>query len=354
METPSFTRTEFLTSNIKSRLINTYVGKEISKSFQKSLDSELVKKSITNEKSEEINTDLSQSFENIRPSSVNSSIRECKLNKNRPSSSIGTKAVSNIPSSYKSSLKILQERLHNFDESLKNVNSDYLLYSFLIIYTGIWGNNLEKLVPSFVQSKIWNSFRDIIARTEFEKKIASLPRMVRSKKVPQEELKKALVWFCMIKIDELETLRELYDFIRETFIYARKFYFFTILLPEYKYNARYENKIILHNTTQESNKSLVRDRTSLSICNNKIEMQKSNNVKRAFTSKNTKTDNSFLRWGTTFSKFWDNKSESFKENLVSKEKIFKEFKEYCNCALDTEISLFILNKISENLNNKNL
>lgn len=350
MDSSTFDRTDFLTSNIKSRLINSYTGKEISKSFKKSLD----KKSFTKENSEDINTDLSSSFENIRPSSVNSSTITYKLTKNRPNSSIGVKLVSNIPSSYQNSLKVLQERLNNFDEGLKNENSDYLLYSFLIIYTGIWGNDLEKSVLSFVQANIWSSFREIISRSEFEKRIASLPRMIRSKKVPQEELKKALTWFCMIRIDELETLKELYDFIRETFIYARKFYFFTILLPEYKYASRNEYKTIIQNISQTSSKPPVRDRTPLNISYDRIELEKTNSTKRGITIKNPTTDKVFSKWEKIFTKFWNDKIKSFNENLLSKEKIFREFKEYSNCVLGTDISLFILNKISENLKNKNL
>lgn len=358
METSIFNRTEYLTSNVKSKLISTYVGKELAKSFQKSFEAELLQKSFNHEKNEDVSTVLSASFENTRPSSVNSSIRGRKLVENKQVSATGTKLASIVPLTYKNSLKVLQERINVFSESMRNENSDYLLFSFLLIYTGIWGNELENPVLSFVQANIWNSFREIIARDEFEKRIGNLPRMVSSRKVPQEELKKALSWFCMIRYDGLETLKELYEVIRETFIYARKFYFFSIVLPEYKNTSKTETRSKLHKTTQAAGKTLSKDRTHLNNSYDKIELEKTSNSKRLInrsTASKLSTDKKILsKWEKEFQTFWSKKTEKGKLVSYSKEKIFKEFKSISKLPLGTEISLLILNKISENLKNKHV
>ena len=355
METSIFNRAEYLTSNVKSKLISTYVGKELAKSFQRSFETELLQKSFTNDKTEDLNTVLSTSFEHTRPSSVNSTVRGRKVAESKPAAAAGGKVASIVPSSYKNSLKVLQGRINMFNESLRNENSDYLLFSFLLIYTGIWGNDLDNPVLSFVQANIWNSFREIIARDEFEKRVAMLPRMVSSRKVPQEELKKALSWFSMIRHDGLETLKELYDVIRETFVYARKFYFFSIVLPEHKNPARTEVRGKVHKSAQAANKTLVKDRSSLNSSLDKIELEKVSSTKRPTnrsTASRLAVDSKVLsKWEKEFKSFWSKKSAGGR-GADSKEKIFKEFKASCKCTLGTEISLFILNKISENLKNK--
>ena len=344
-----FKRTEYLTSSIKGKLINTFLNKEISKSFQKSFESESAQKAILKEKPIKDLESNSKSFEITRPRSAHSAnrISQSLQKKVQP-----TKINSAVPTNYQSAVKIFKEKVHFFHESLRNESTDYLLFSFIVLYTSIWGNDLENPILSFLQANIWNTYREILAKNDILTRIPLFPRMVRLKKIPQEELKKALSWFSMIKYEKLETFKELYEFLRETFLYARKFYFISIILPEYKQTPKNTAKVENNKSVPKAlNSSVVRYQTPMNktrIGENKFltpNFQR-NKEKKVFLS--TKATNDLVN---SFKLFWNKYSSDEGVETKSKEDVFKDFKKQFKTPLGTESALHVLKLISEKLKN---
>ena len=344
-----FKRTEYLTSSVKGKLINSFLNKEISKSFQKSFESELTQKTISKEKSKKDLESNSKSFENTRPSSANSANRvsQSLQKKIKP-----TNINSAVPTNYQSLVKIFKEKIHFFNESLRNDNTDYLLFSFIILYTGIWGNDLENPILSFMQANIWNTYREILAKNDISSRIPLFPRMVRLKKIPQEELKKALSWFCMINYEKLETFKELYEFLRETFLYARKFYFISIILPEFKQSNKNTVKVENKKSIPKAlNDSVVRYQTPMNSIKNGESRFLTPNFQRNKDKKVFLSTKAMNDLGNTFKIFWNKYSSDGEVECKSKENVFNDFKKQFKTPLGTESALHVLKLISEKLKN---
>lgn len=172
------------------------------------------------------------------------------------------------------------------------------------------------------------------------------PRMIRMKKIPQDELKKALSWFCMIKYESLATFKELYEFVRESLLYARKFYLVSMILPEHKVVNKVGGKKL---PAKALNDSVIRYQTPMNMPRSRENKyltpnSNGNKDKQVFLSNKAVSD-----LEKTFKIFWNKYESDCSAQTRSKEDVFKDFKTQVKTALSTESALHILKLITEKL-----
>ncbi|OMJ70613.1 hypothetical protein SteCoe_31356 [Stentor coeruleus] len=236
MDSNYFQRSDYLDSRVKYMLIDTFVKKDcLDQSF-----------SHSSYKCEETSFEK-PCFVDLNSSEILLSIPPLIKSENptRPNSSCSQKSVSfqvskfhdpSLSETYHTAItNISLKTLKSLEKYPNNDNLECLLYSFLIIYTSIKNNKdiLKNIV--LMRSKSFTIFKNFLTIPDkFIKSIKLIPKNIRQKKISLTDLKKSLAWFNMVSLENLGEYLYIYDFIKETLVYSRKFYCVSIVFNDHK------------------------------------------------------------------------------------------------------------------------
>lgn len=236
MESSYFQRSDYLNSRVKHMLIESLIKREC-------LDSSFSHSSYRGEDNsfdKSITTDLNSSeILSVIPPLIKSK------NPSRPSSSCSAKSSnlqaykyqdSSISDSYFTSINsITLKTIKAYEKTQNSGNLECLLYSFLIIFTGIKRNADVLHGVILMRNKAFSIFKGFLSVPgNFIKSLRGIPRVIRLKRLSLNDLKKSLAWFNMVSIEDLGIYASLYEFVKETLAYSRKFYCVPIVFNECK------------------------------------------------------------------------------------------------------------------------
>ncbi|OMJ66532.1 hypothetical protein SteCoe_36589 [Stentor coeruleus] len=236
MDSNYFQRSDYLNSRVKYMLIDSFVKRDgldlsFSNSSCKCEETSFEKPSLVDLNSSEILSSVPPLIKSEDPTRPNSSCSQ-------KSSTFQTSKCHDpsLSDTYHMAITNLSSKtLKSLEKYPNNDNLECLLYSFLILYTSIKGNSdmLKGIV--LMRSKAYVIFKNFLtAPDKLIKNIKLIPRIIRQKRLGLSDLKKSLAWFNMVSSENLGAFIYVYDFIKETLAYSRKFYCVSLVFNEYK------------------------------------------------------------------------------------------------------------------------
>ncbi|OMJ72129.1 hypothetical protein SteCoe_29513 [Stentor coeruleus] len=378
MEPSYFQRSDYLNSRVKHILIESLIKREC-------LDSSF---SHSSYRGEEISFDKSCTSD-LNSSEILSVIPPLIKSENpsRPSSSCSTKSSnlqaykyqdSSIPDSYFTSINnISLKTIKAYEKAQNSGNLECLLYSFLIIFTGIKRNADVLHSVVLMRNKAFSIFKGFLSVPgNFIKSLRGIPRIIRQKRLSLNDLKKSLAWFNMSSMENLGIYASLYEFVKETLAYSRKFYCVPIVFDENKTplsvkdnkgpNKVEKNHFYAKNTQKNTEVSIVFTESADEDSENTLRpthaRKKSlkNPKMCSYTSKFKDKNNSFLmnsrivqKSKDAFTKYWQgnkNKYTSITENKLKQVfDVFQDFQNYIGHEITGEGAKIIQQDIAVKL-----
>lgn len=378
MDSNYFQRSDYLDSRVKYMLIDSFVKKEcldlsFSHSSYKCEETSFEKPCLADLNTSEILAFVPPLVKSEDPTRPNSSCSQ-------KSATFQTSKCHDpsLSDTYHMAITNLSQKTLKSLEKLPNTdNLECLLYSFLILYTSIKGNADMLNGVVLMRSKAFNIFKSFLSFPEkLIKNIKLIPRIIRQKRLGLSDLKKSLAWFNMVSSENLGAFLCIYDFIKETLAYSRKFYCVSIVFNEYKLPlGNKENKLL--NCVEKNHlyaKNLQKMNEGIGRLNESIEEVNENTLRPPqnmrkplknpklcmFTNKLKEKNTVFLMSSRIvqknkegFSRFWLKNAEKYQKGTENKIKqvldVFQDFQVWAGYEINGEGAKIVQQDIAAKL-----
>ena len=175
------------------------------------------------------------------------------VQKSRPSSVCSSKSTNlytsqyfdaNISVEFSTAIKNCTiKAVQNLQKTGKNENSLCLVFSLLMILAEIDDNIDFTPGVKILRSRVWQTFLSYISKPGlFVQIIKKLPKLIKDRKIPENDIKKAAGLFNMVSLNKITEFKIIYDLVKEALLYIKDCYGINILFKPPKDIQKKVNK----------------------------------------------------------------------------------------------------------------